>query len=221
MSRARVGSDPDGRVYRSFFDFPISALKGYHIEDAYVQMKVDHTWSCDKTPNSLYQAGSIATPRASYSTSLVKYLATVSSNANEGAGCSDAPQPDMTVNFFTDAVTSVVNGLAAKGASNVVFGIADPARGDVDHGEHPRHEPAGLGPGQWAAIRVPRLRHRSGPVQHQQPDLGVLLLRHRHHRAAGEGGRGDPGAPGLARRERPGAQDGLTPNGPLRPGRGA
>ncbi|WP_127508413.1 LamG-like jellyroll fold domain-containing protein [Actinoplanes solisilvae] len=133
VSRARVGSDPDGRTYRSFFDFPISGLAGYHIEDAYVQMKVDHSWSCTKTPNSLYQAGSFGTPRASYSTSLVKFLATVSSNANEGTGCDDSPQPDMIVNFNTDAVKSVVNALAAKSAPNVVFGLS--ARSQDGSGE--------------------------------------------------------------------------------------
>ncbi|WP_127507215.1 FG-GAP-like repeat-containing protein [Actinoplanes solisilvae] len=123
VSRARVGADPDGRTYRSFFDFPITALKGHHIEDAYVQMKVDHTFSCSSTPNSMWQAGSISTPRSKWSPSLVKHLATVSSNANEGTGCDDSPQPDMTVNFHTNAVISVVNTLAAKGTANVIFGF--------------------------------------------------------------------------------------------------
>ncbi|MEV0901161.1 LamG domain-containing protein [Actinoplanes sp. NPDC049802] len=132
-SVARVGKDPDGRLYRSFFEFPIKALAGAHVEDAYVQMKVDHTWSCTSTPNSMYQAASFTTPRNPWKSSVGTYMATVSSHANEGSGCSDSPQPNMTVNFNTNAVTTLVAGLAKKGTASVNFVFtAHDAQGDSE-----------------------------------------------------------------------------------------
>ncbi|WIM94616.1 LamG domain-containing protein [Actinoplanes oblitus] len=120
-SVARVGKDPDGRTYRSFFEFPLKGIAGTYVHDAYVQMKVDHTWSCTNTPNSMFQAGAFSTPRTAWSTGLGKYLATTSSHANEGSGCSDSPQPDMTVNFNTDAVTTLVRELARSSTPSVNF----------------------------------------------------------------------------------------------------
>lgn len=120
-SVARVGKDPDGRIYRSFFEFPIKDLAGTYVHDAYVQMVVDHTWSCDFTPNSMYHTGAFTTPRTTWKPGLGTYLATVSTHANEGTGCSDSPQKDMPANFETDAVTNLVRGLAKKGTSTVGF----------------------------------------------------------------------------------------------------
>ncbi|MET8148291.1 LamG domain-containing protein [Actinoplanes sp. NPDC049668] len=123
-SVARVGEDPDsGKVYRSFFEFPTTKIKGKHIESAYVQMKVDHTWSCTKTPTSMYRSGVISTPRTAWSTSLGTYLTSASSNANEGSGCDDSPQPNMTVNF-TGGVAGVLAGVAQKGSTTVTFGFS-------------------------------------------------------------------------------------------------
>jgi len=123
-SVARVGEDPDsGKIYRSFFEFPTTKIKGKHVESAYVQMKVDHTWSCTKTPTSMYRSGVISTPRTAWSTSLGTYLTSVSSNANEGSGCSDSPQPDMTVNF-TGGVAGVLGDVASKGSTTVTFGFS-------------------------------------------------------------------------------------------------
>lgn len=123
-SVARVGADPDGRLYRSFVEFPTSAIKGKYVDNAYVQMVVDHSYSCTNTPNSMYQAATVSgTPRTSFSTSLIKYLTSASSHANEGSGCSDSPQPNMTVNFTGSNVTSTVNSLAGSGASAMTFGF--------------------------------------------------------------------------------------------------
>ncbi|MET8151339.1 LamG domain-containing protein [Actinoplanes sp. NPDC049668] len=124
-SRARVGADPDSsKIYRSFFEFPTTAIKGKHVESAYVKMNLDHSYSCTKTPTYMYQGGSIATPRTSWSTSLGQYLTSTSSNANEGSGCSDSPQPNMLVNFTGSAVTSLVHGIARKGGASVTFAFA-------------------------------------------------------------------------------------------------
>jgi hypothetical protein len=121
-SVARVGADPDGRTYRSFFEFPTTAIKGKYVASAYVQMEVDHSYSCTDTPNSMYQSAAVgSTPRTSYSTSLTKYLTSASSHANEGSGCSDSPQPNMTVNFTGSSVTSAVNSVAGAAASAITF----------------------------------------------------------------------------------------------------
>ncbi|GIG97686.1 hypothetical protein Pma05_42590 [Plantactinospora mayteni] len=63
-SAARVGLNPDtGALYRSFFQFSTTAngvsLRGKHVESAYVQMKLDHSWSCDDTVTSMYWTAAI------------------------------------------------------------------------------------------------------------------------------------------------------------------
>ncbi|MEU7960238.1 LamG domain-containing protein [Micromonospora humida] len=122
---ARVGKDPDsGKIYRSYFDFPLSAIRGKHIESAYVQMKLDHSWSCTDTPTYMYHSSGIAsTPRTAWAPKLHSQKATAQSHANEGYGCSDSPQPDMTVNFTGSSVTSLIQTHATNNYSNVTLGF--------------------------------------------------------------------------------------------------
>ncbi|XTZ16525.1 LamG-like jellyroll fold domain-containing protein [Micromonospora echinospora] len=122
---ARVGRDPDsGKLYRSFFDFPLTTIRGKHVESAYVQMKVNHTWSCDDTPSYMFHTSGIAsTPRTKWSPTLHSLKASADSHANEGSGCSDSPQPDMTVNFTGPAVTSVLHTHTTSNATNITFGF--------------------------------------------------------------------------------------------------
>ena len=83
-------------------------------------MKVDHTWSCGDTPNTIFSTNPLGgIPRTAWKSTgwYVKMLAQVSSHANEGAGCSDSPQPDMTVNFNTDAVKGKHSGGARRGSA--------------------------------------------------------------------------------------------------------
>ncbi|WP_306210375.1 LamG domain-containing protein [Actinoplanes sp. RD1] len=134
VSRARVGMDPDGRIYRSYFEFPTAELKGRHVESAYVQMKVDHSYSCDNTWTHMFSASPISkTPRNPWKSSspFLKHLSSAESHANEGAGCSDSPQPDMTVNFTGSAVTSLLGSVADKGASTVTIAFS---AGNEDQG---------------------------------------------------------------------------------------
>ncbi|XVV10844.1 LamG-like jellyroll fold domain-containing protein [Actinoplanes sp. CA-131856] len=125
LSVARVGKDPDsGIVYRSLFEFPTTALKGMYVHDAYVHMVVDHSWSCVNTPNTLLTSPPISgVPRTAWKTTgwYLKMLAQVSSHANEDAGCADSPQPDMPVNFNTDAVKAAIQGAANAGSSSATF----------------------------------------------------------------------------------------------------
>ncbi|MEU7841531.1 LamG domain-containing protein [Micromonospora sp. NPDC049114] len=124
-SVARVGRDPDsGKLYRSYFDFPLTSMKGKHIESAYVQMKLDHSWSCGNTPTYLYHsAGISSTPRTAWAPKLNSLKSTAQSHANEGSGCSDSPQPDMTVNFTGSAVTSIIQTHATNKSASITMGF--------------------------------------------------------------------------------------------------
>ncbi|MET8524237.1 LamG domain-containing protein [Micromonospora sp. NPDC005172] len=124
-SVARVGRDPDsGKLYRSYFDFPLTSMKGKHIESAYVQMKLDHSWSCGNTPTYLYHSAGISTtPRTAWAPKLISQKSTAQSHANEGSGCSDSPQPDMTVNFTGSAVITLIQTQATNNTTNITFGF--------------------------------------------------------------------------------------------------
>ncbi|MEU4565005.1 LamG domain-containing protein [Actinoplanes sp. NPDC023936] len=125
-SVARVGADPEsGKIYRSFFEFPTTAIAGKYVRSAYVQMKLDHSYSCDPSWTHLYHSGVLTTPRTSWSTRLITHLASAESNANEGAGCSDSPQPDQTINFINDnTISPLVRNAAAKKYSTITFGFS-------------------------------------------------------------------------------------------------
>lgn len=127
VSRARVGKDPDGRIYRSYFEFPTSTLKGKHVESAKVRMEVDHSWSCVDTPTHLFSANPIAsTPRTAWKSSspFLRHLGSLGSHANEGTGCSDSPQPDMLLTFVDGAIGAVVANAATKGSSTVTMALS-------------------------------------------------------------------------------------------------
>ncbi|TBL39569.1 LamG domain-containing protein [Verrucosispora sp. SN26_14.1] len=128
-SRARVGLNPDtGAVYRSYFEFPTKAngvsLKNKHIESAYVQMKLDHSWSCGPTVTSMYHTPAInATPKASWSTMKLKsFLNTATGNANEAGGCSSI-QPDRIMNFQGSNTTGQVLAAANGSWNSITFGF--------------------------------------------------------------------------------------------------
>lgn len=129
-STARVGLNPDtGALYRSFFEFPTTAngvsLKGKHIQSAYVQMKLQHSWSCTNTVASMYLTPAInATMKASWSSmSLKTFLDDASGHANKAGGCSNSPQPDMIMNFSGSSVTSQVQTAATGNWNTIAVGF--------------------------------------------------------------------------------------------------
>lgn len=125
VSRARVGSDPDsGKLYRSFFEFPTTALKGKYIREAYVQMRADHSASCTDTWTYMYHSGVLKTPRSPWSTNLIKRVSAAAGHANQGDGCSDSPQADMWMNFSGADVTALIQSVATKGAANITVGFS-------------------------------------------------------------------------------------------------
>ncbi|MEH1165441.1 LamG domain-containing protein [Micromonospora sp. CPCC 205539] len=132
-SVARVGYSPDGPCvgsrFRSFFEFPTTSgsvsLKGKHIESAYVQMSLYHSWSCTNTWTHMYLASGInATMRASFSSMGLKtWLDSAEGHANKGSGCSDSPQPDMTMNFTGSAVTKQMQTVATGSWNTITIGF--------------------------------------------------------------------------------------------------
>ncbi|MBO4205834.1 LamG-like jellyroll fold domain-containing protein [Micromonospora echinofusca] len=130
---ARVGLSPegpcDGDLFRSFFEFPTTgpsgSLAGKHIESAYVQMKLDHSYSCTDTPVSMYLTSVIDhTMKASWNgMNLKTRLATASGHANEGTGCVDSPQPDMFINWTGSTVTTQVQTAATNNWTTITVGF--------------------------------------------------------------------------------------------------
>ncbi|GAB7046292.1 LamG domain-containing protein [Catenuloplanes indicus] len=132
-----VGLNPStGVTHRSFFVFPTSAIKGKHIESAYVQMKLEHSWSCSDEPTSMYWAGGLSgAPRTAWATGLKGWMATVSSHANEAGGCGTI-QPDPWNNFQGSAVTSRIQAIASGGASDITIAFTGQAQnGTLEHAQ--------------------------------------------------------------------------------------
>ncbi|MFG3707848.1 hypothetical protein ACGF7U_24380 [Micromonospora sp. NPDC047670] len=125
LSAARVGMDSvSGVVYRSYFEFPISALRGKHIESAYVQMRLDHSHSCGNTPTYMYQSvGMTSVPRVTWAPTLSTLRASAGSHANESGSCVDSPQPDMTVNFTGSGVTAGLSSALTSGMTAITYGF--------------------------------------------------------------------------------------------------
>ncbi|MFI5838759.1 LamG-like jellyroll fold domain-containing protein [Catenuloplanes sp. NPDC051500] len=117
-TNARVGWNPgSGKKHRSFFKFPTPDLAGTYIHSARVQMKVDHSWSCDDTPTSMWWSDAIGIGdsgvRVGWGTRLIGGLVAASSHGNEADGCG-SKQEDMIVQFQNNAVKNQVQ-TAAKG----------------------------------------------------------------------------------------------------------
>ncbi|MEV4826794.1 LamG domain-containing protein [Micromonospora sp. NPDC049257] len=131
LSNARVGRNPDnGVVYRSYFDFPLTALKGKYIQSAYVQMVLDHSYSCGDTITHLFHANGISsTPRTAWAPKLNSWIAQAYSHGNEDDGCGD-PDPDMTVNFTNGGVKTLIQTHATNQWTNVTLAFC--ACGDVN-----------------------------------------------------------------------------------------
>ncbi|MEU8406516.1 hypothetical protein AB0C19_09945 [Micromonospora sp. NPDC048842] len=120
---ARVGKNVDsGVIYRSYFEFPITALSGKLIRSASVQVGVTHTWSCFDTPTYLYQSAGIAsTPRTAWAPALTTLRASASSHVG-ATGCAGSPQPAMTVRF-TGSVAAGLSSATAAHQSSITYGL--------------------------------------------------------------------------------------------------
>ncbi|MFI7578247.1 LamG domain-containing protein [Micromonospora sp. NPDC049497] len=99
---ARVGLSPEsGALYRSYFAFDISALSDTTVLTAEIQMKLDHSHSCDATWVYLYRTMSWSTAHAGRQAWSYRPLGAVDSvllldgwagHANEAGGCGSIQQ---------------------------------------------------------------------------------------------------------------------------------
>ncbi|GAB7044586.1 MULTISPECIES: hypothetical protein [Catenuloplanes] len=113
-----------GVTYRSFFTFPTDALAGATVQDAYVQMRLEHSWSCTPTPTTMWSAGALTgTPRTAWATPLQVRLATVSASANNTGACG-GPQPPATVTFAGGPVDARLQAAADGGHPDVTVGFS-------------------------------------------------------------------------------------------------
>jgi hypothetical protein len=126
---AWVGRDPlDGKLFRSYFEFDVSTLRGTQILAAEVTMVLDHSWSCTNTPVYLFGTGSITVSsgtRMSWSTRPLptsRYLDSWSGHANEAGGCG-VIEPDADAVFEGTAVTNDVQARADASATTYTVGL--------------------------------------------------------------------------------------------------
>ncbi|GAB7045525.1 hypothetical protein [Catenuloplanes indicus] len=122
---APVGyNESTGATYRSFFTFPTGALAGVTVQNAYVQMLLEHSWSCTPTPATMWSSGAPAgTPRTPWATPLQTRLATVSASANNTGACG-AAQPPATVTFAGGPVTARLQAAADGGHPDVTVAFS-------------------------------------------------------------------------------------------------
>jgi hypothetical protein len=134
--QAWVGLNPpsrggDGRLYRSFFDFPATTYKGKHILSARFSISLDHSWSCGNTWVHLYRTSAITVGnggRMSWGTRPLgagaKWLDSAEGHANESAGCTNSPQPDMLMEFGgTETMRADVQAAASRNANTYTVGL--------------------------------------------------------------------------------------------------
>ncbi|MDQ0365061.1 LamG domain-containing protein [Catenuloplanes indicus] len=126
--RARVGYNPDSKaLHRSFFKFMTTDLAGKYVYSARVQMKLDHSWSCDHTPTSMWVSDAINGAqkngdRVTWWTILRTGLVAASSHANDAGGCGPE-QLDMVVQFDNAAVKNQVQSFATGRKTDITFGF--------------------------------------------------------------------------------------------------
>ncbi|MDP9819875.1 LamG domain-containing protein [Spirilliplanes yamanashiensis] len=107
--RAWVGRNPfDGVLYRSFFDFDVSSMRGATVLDAHMAIKLDHSFSCDDSWAWLYRTDKITVDsgkRMNWGTRPLPgtQLDSWAGHANEAGGCGKI-QPDADAVFDAAAV---------------------------------------------------------------------------------------------------------------------
>ncbi|QOC91598.1 hypothetical protein [Micromonospora craniellae] len=139
-NRAWVGrNDYDGVLYRSFFDFNVSTLRGTQILSAKVTMKLDHSWSCTPTWVHLYRTNTdgitvSSGARMAWSTRPLpssNWLDSWEGNANEAGGCGTI-QPDADAVFEGATLRNDVQARATANATTYTVGLCA-CNSDGDH----------------------------------------------------------------------------------------
>ncbi|PWR13652.1 hypothetical protein DKT69_20145 [Micromonospora sicca] len=138
LTAARVGLSPDsGARYRSYFSFNTAAMSDTTVLTAEIQMKLDHSYSCDPTWVHLYRtpSWSTSTGRISWTTaplgSAATWLDSWAGNANQAGGCG-------TIQQNADAVfegTTLLNDLQSQVKSTSSYWVGLCACNDSDQYE--------------------------------------------------------------------------------------
>jgi hypothetical protein len=138
--QAWVGLNPpafggDGRLYRSFFDFPTAVgpltYRRKHVLSATFSIKLDHSYSCDSTPVHLYRTSAITVGnggRMSWGTRPLgagaKWLASADGHANETGNCGGGVQDDLLMEFGgTGVMRDDVQAAASRNDATYTVGL--------------------------------------------------------------------------------------------------
>ncbi|GAB3155170.1 hypothetical protein GCM10027290_50980 [Micromonospora sonneratiae] len=118
----------DSALYRSYFDFDTSAIKGKYVQSAQVTARLWHSWACEPTWTHLYRTSGITVAsgaRMAWSTRPLPsgvWLDSAEGNANKSGGCG-ANQPDMTMTWEGASLTTDVRQAANNGSSLYTVGM--------------------------------------------------------------------------------------------------
>jgi hypothetical protein len=123
---ARVGRSPDdGKIFRSFFTFPIAGLAGKQVLAASMRITLDHNYACAGNTAFAYrvpvQSGA-AGSRVAWSPMLQTQLGSAWGQSNEAGGCG-ADQGDDLLNFASGIFTSDVQAAANMATGNYSVGL--------------------------------------------------------------------------------------------------
>ncbi|SFC04963.1 Concanavalin A-like lectin/glucanases superfamily protein [Micromonospora sediminimaris] len=131
-SRARVGRQPEpeggnGEMYRSYYDFNISGLKGKKVIRAEVRVTLDHSYSCDPTFVYAYRTSAITVSsagRMAWKTRPLPatYLDSWEGNANEAGGCGRI-QPDTDAEFVSSRLNEDLQSEIDDKSSTYTVGL--------------------------------------------------------------------------------------------------
>ncbi|WP_308214673.1 LamG-like jellyroll fold domain-containing protein [Salinispora arenicola] len=137
-SAMRVGrqppSDGSGEMYRSFFEFDVSAIRRTNIVSAEVTMTLDHSYSCDPTSVYLYRPGGNITVASGgrmpwksrpLGSSAQAYLGSWAGSANESGGCGKPDQGDANAVFDHAYLKDDLQYAASSGFTIYTLGLCN------------------------------------------------------------------------------------------------
>jgi hypothetical protein len=121
-NEAWVGQNPyDGRLFRSYFRFGVSALAGKRITSARFDITLDHSGACAGNTAYLYRSAGIATtPRTAWAPALQLKLASGFGDSNEAGGCGSDQGDDRVLMGSTTFRDDLHNAAAASWSTYTV-----------------------------------------------------------------------------------------------------
>ncbi len=123
---ARVGRNPDdGKIFRSFFTFPVTSLSGQSIQTAAMRITLDHTAACAGNTayayNTAPQTGA-AGSRVTWSPALLTQLGSAWGQSNESGSCG-GDQGDDFLNITSSALRNDLQSKVSAGQPSYGIGL--------------------------------------------------------------------------------------------------